>query len=266
VPLVIDGPALHVGASPPAGAATGIAQGRALALEADPVPVPASAPRGEAGGSAIGTILRAHVADARDTLAWLGGEVDRLAGWAERLASVLTAGGRALVAGNGGSAALAQHLTSELVGRYQDERPPFSAIALTAETSALTALANDYGFDECFARQVSAHGRPGDIFVGLSSSGRSPNLLRAVDAARARGLCCWSMTGARPNPLAEASDDVLAVPARLTATVQEVQQVAVHVLCRAFDHRIASWNPTCPPSRLAPRSPECASQWPATRS
>jgi D-sedoheptulose 7-phosphate isomerase len=208
--------------------------------------------------SRLAPALKAHIAEARRALAWLDGEVETLVRWAGRLAEVLTAGGRVLVAGNGGSAALTQHLTSELVGRYHHERPPFSAIALTADTSALTALGNDYGFDEAFARQVLAHGRPGDVFVGLSSSGRSPNLLRAAEAARSRGMHCWAMTGPAPNPLAELGDEVLAVPAQLTATVQEVQQVGVHLLCRAFDHCVAS---SATPPTLSWMSP-----WPATRS
>ena len=94
----------------------------------------------------------------------------------------LAAGGRLLAAGNGGSAAQAQHLTAELVGRYRDERPGYSAIALHADTSTLTAVGNDYGFDSLFARQVTAHGRPGDILILLSTSGRSPNLLAAAEA------------------------------------------------------------------------------------
>jgi D-sedoheptulose 7-phosphate isomerase len=187
--------------------------------------------------------LRHHLLAVRDALGWLDRQLGVVTSWADELADVLTTGGRVLVAGNGGSAALAQHLTSELVGRYHRERPAFSALALTADTSTVTALGNDYGFEECFARQVAAHGRPGDILVTLSSSGRSPNLLRAAQTAGESGLASWAMTGPAPNPLAELSDRVLAVPAALTATVQEVQQVAVHLLCRAFDARVAPTGP-----------------------
>ena len=125
------------------------------------------------------------------------------------LAQVLVGGGRLLVAGNGGSAAQAQHLTAELVGRYRDDRPALSAIALHAETSAVTAISNDYGYDHVFARQVQAHGRPGDVFLGMSTSGRSGNVLAAMDAAREGGLTVWVMTGAGPNPMADAADSAV---------------------------------------------------------
>jgi D-sedoheptulose 7-phosphate isomerase len=148
---------------------------------------------------------------------------------------VLQGGGRLLAVGNGGSAAQAQHLTSELVGRYRDDRPPFAAIALHAETSALTALLNDYPPAEVFARQVRAHGRPGDVLVALSTSGRSPNVLAAVDAARDGGLTTWGLTGRPLNPLLERVDDAVAVDTPYTATVQEVHQVVVHLLCAAVD-------------------------------
>lgn len=155
--------------------------------------------------------------------------------WGEQLAKVLGGGGRLLAAGNGGSAAQAQHLTAELVGRYRDDRPPFSAIALHADTSATTAIANDYGVDEVFARQVRAHGRPGDVLMLLSTSGASANLLSAADAGRAAGLSVWALTGAAPNPLMAGSDEALCVPAATTATVQELHLVAVHMICQAFD-------------------------------
>lgn len=155
--------------------------------------------------------------------------------WGESLAETLTAGGRLLAAGNGGSAAQAQHLTAELVGRYRDDRPAFSAIALHADTSSTTAIANDYGVDAVFARQVRAHGRPGDVLMLLSTSGASANLLSAADAARASGLRVWALTGPAPNPLMAGSDESLCVDAPTAATVQELHLVAVHMLCAAFD-------------------------------
>ncbi|MEU9473069.1 SIS domain-containing protein [Streptomyces avermitilis] len=155
--------------------------------------------------------------------------------WGQRLAAVLGSGGRLLAAGNGGSAAQAQHLTAELVGRYRDDRPPFSAIALHADTSTTTAIANDYGVDEVFARQVRAHGRPGDVLILLSTSGASANLLSAADAGRATGMRVWALTGAAPNPLVAGSDEALCVPGASTATVQELHLVAVHMVCAAFD-------------------------------
>jgi D-sedoheptulose 7-phosphate isomerase len=165
--------------------------------------------------------------------------LERVAGWGRRLAEVLPAGGRLLVAGNGGSAAEAQHLTAELVGRFRDDRPAYSALSLHAETSSLTAIVNDYGATEAFARQVEAHGRPGDVLLLLSTSGRSPNLLHAADRARSRGLSTWALTGPVPNPLAARCDDVAAVPASTTSAIQEVHLVAVHVLCGAFDQTVA---------------------------
>jgi D-sedoheptulose 7-phosphate isomerase len=160
------------------------------------------------------------------------GIIDRLGAQA---AAILVDGGRLLAAGNGGSAAQAQHLTAELVGRFQHERQPLSAIALHAETSSLTAITNDYGPAQMFARQVLAHGRAGDVFVGLSTSGRSGNVIAAADAARSIGMRVWGLTGPRPNPLADCCDDVIAVSARSTATVQEMHLVVVHVLCAAID-------------------------------
>jgi D-sedoheptulose 7-phosphate isomerase len=179
--------------------------------------------------------LGAHLAASQDGLASLASELERLERWGRHLRRRLEAGGRLLVAGNGGSAALAHHLAAELVGRYDRERAPFSALALTGDPASVTAIGNDYGYDEVFARQVRAHGRPSDVLVALSTSGRSPNLLRAVAEARTQGLAAWAMTGPAPNPLADAVDDVLAIDCPDTPSVQDVQQVAVHLLCLAFE-------------------------------
>lgn len=155
--------------------------------------------------------------------------------WGGRLAQTLTGGGRLLAAGNGGSAAQAQHLTAELVGRYREDRPPFSALSLHADTSSTTAIANDYGVDEVFSRQVRAHGREGDVLLLLSTSGASANLLSAAQAARQAGVTVWALTGRGPNPLAAGSDESLCIQAETTATVQELHLVAVHLICAAFD-------------------------------
>jgi len=178
---------------------------------------------------------RRHLDELVEPLAALHADAPRLELWGRRLAGVLTSGGRLLAAGNGGSAAEAAHLTSELVGRYRDDRPPFSAIALCAEGSAVTAIGNDYGIEEVFARQVRGHGRPGDVLVALSTSGRSGNILAAVDAAHACGIVTWALTGRPGNPLAERCDDALCVDSPHTATVQEVHLIALHVVCAAFD-------------------------------
>lgn len=158
--------------------------------------------------------------------------------WGTRLAHSLGGGARLLVAGNGGSAAQAQHLTAELVGRYRDDRPAYSALALHADTSSTTAIANDYGVHEVFARQTCAHGRAGDVLMLLSTSGASANLLTAAVEARRIGMDVWAMTGPGPNPLAAASDEALCVKAAVPATVQELHLVAVHMVCEAFDRAI----------------------------
>jgi D-sedoheptulose 7-phosphate isomerase len=181
----------------------------------------------------------AHLDALARPLAALYDETDRLERWGRTLAGVLSGGGRLLALGNGGSACQAQHLTSELVGRYRDDRPPFSALALCTETSALTAIGNDYGIEHLFARQVRGHGRPGDVLVALSTSGRSPNVLAAVDAANEGGLTTWALTGRRGNPLAERCEDALCIDSPHTATIQELHLMAVHLLCAAFEGALA---------------------------
>jgi D-sedoheptulose 7-phosphate isomerase len=165
-------------------------------------------------------------------------QAPRVVRWAAHLAEVLGNGGRLLTCGNGGSAAEAQHLSGELVGRFRGDRPPFSAIALHADTSAATAILNDYGEHEYFARQVRAHGRPGDVLMALSTSGSSHNVLSAAKAALQEGLTVWGLTGPAPNPLATLADDAISVEAETTATVQEAHLAIVHALCEAFDAAI----------------------------
>ena len=176
-----------------------------------------------------------HLAALARPLEDLAHDVTRLARWGEVLAGVLDGGGRLLAVGNGGSAAQAQHLTSELVGRFEDERQPFSALALHAETSSVTAIGNDYGPDAVFARQVVAHGRAGDVLVALSTSGRSSNVVAAARAARGADVRTWAVTGPGPNPLAEVCDDAICVEADTPATIQEVHLVVVHLLCGFVD-------------------------------
>jgi D-sedoheptulose 7-phosphate isomerase len=159
--------------------------------------------------------------------------------WGTELAGPLLAGRRLLVGGNGGSAAEAQHLTAELVGRFAGDRVPLSAIALHADTSSLTAIGNDFGAEEIFARQVAAHGRPWDTVLLLSTSGRSANLLAAASRATALGLRVLAMTGPAPNPLAGQADEAICVEAESTSIVQEVHLVAIHLLCEALDREVA---------------------------
>jgi D-sedoheptulose 7-phosphate isomerase len=167
----------------------------------------------------------------------------RLEDWGRRLASVLLSGGRLLACGNGGSAEQAQHLTAELVGRYREERPAFSALPLHTDICALTAIGNDYGIDQIFARQVRAHGRPGDVLICLSTSGSSPNVIAAAEAAAEIGMTTWSLTGRGPNPLARACSDAVLVDAPQTATVQEVHLAAIHILCAAVDAAVKHAGP-----------------------
>jgi D-sedoheptulose 7-phosphate isomerase len=178
---------------------------------------------------------RSHIAALMPALEALEDELQRLERWAAGLAETFARGGRLLVAGNGGSAAEAQHLTAELVGRYEADRPPCSALALHAETSSLTAIANDFGAREAFARQVRAHGRPGDVLLAISTSGESENVVAAARAAVSGGLATWALTGPAPNALGRVCDDALAVEASLASTVQEVHLVALHVLCELID-------------------------------
>ena len=157
-----------------------------------------------------------------------------------RLADVLLGGGRLLAAGNGGCAAQAQHLTAELVGRYRDDRAAVQRDRRSApRPSALTAIGNDYGIEEVFARQVRAHGRPGDVLLALSTSGRSPE--RARRGRRGARSAGWSTLGAdraAGQPARRACDDCLCVDAPHTATVQEIHLIAIHLLCAAVDEAL----------------------------
>ena len=194
---------------------------------------------------------REHLDALAHAVAGLGRELGRLDHWGRLLAAALGRGGRLLAAGNGGSAAQAQHLTAELVGRYLDERRPLSAIALHADTSALTAIVNDYGPDAAFARSVRAHGRPGDVLVALSTSGRSPNVLSAVTAAHELEMLVLALTGPAPNPLATLADDAVCVAGR-TPTVQEVHQIAIHLVCESLDAALAAHPVPSPWDAAAP--------------
>jgi D-sedoheptulose 7-phosphate isomerase len=187
-------------------------------------------------------VIETHISALADAVDRIGVEAPRVTAWGRHLAGVLTAGGRLLACGNGGSAAEAQHLTAEIVGRFKDERIPLSAISLHADTSALTAIVNDYGIHEMFARGVRAHGRPGDVLVALSTSGTSPNVLAAVKAAHENGLTTWALAGPAPNPLAAMCDDAICVEAGTTATVQEIHLMLVHGLCIALDAELLGSN------------------------
>jgi D-sedoheptulose 7-phosphate isomerase len=157
---------------------------------------------------------------------------------ADALRQALRDGRTVLVCGNGGSAADAQHFAAELVGRFTRERRAWPALALTTDTSALTAIGNDYGFDRVFARQVEAHGRPGDVLVGISTSGGSTNVLAAVETAKARGLVTIGLTGRDGGAVGRAVDVHLNVPSPSTARTQEVHITLLHVLCDLVEREL----------------------------
>lgn len=150
-------------------------------------------------------------------------------------AEAVRAGGKLLFFGNGGSAADAQHIATELVVRFARDRAPIAAIALTTDSSALTAAGNDLGFEAVFARQIEALGRPGDVAVGISTSGRSPNVIAGLRAAKARGLVAAALTGGDGGALPGLADPLLVVPACETARIQEMHIAIGHALCAALE-------------------------------
>jgi D-sedoheptulose 7-phosphate isomerase len=167
--------------------------------------------------------------------AFFAQELDHILAQADDMAERLKRGGRVLVCGNGGSAADAQHLAAELSGRYLKERRALAGIALTTDTSALTAIGNDYGFDQIFSRQVEALGRPGDLLIGISTSGNSANVIRAAASAKALGVRTLGLLGRDGGKLAGQMDDALVVPSTVTARIQEIHQMVYHFWCEALD-------------------------------
>jgi D-sedoheptulose 7-phosphate isomerase len=154
---------------------------------------------------------------------------------ADRICAALEAGGTVIAFGNGGSAAEAQHLAGELVGRFRATRRPLPALALSSDPSVVTCIANDFSYDDVFARQVEALARPGDVVIGITTSGTSENVVRGLRAARERGALAVAWTGADPGPAGAAADVVLAAPSATTARVQEVHTLAMHTICVAVD-------------------------------
>ena len=154
-----------------------------------------------------------------------------IAAIAEATTQTLRAGGKILLAGNGGSAADAQHIAAELVGRFAFDRAPLPAIALTTDTSALTAIGNDYGFDSVFERPLRALGRKGDLFIGISTSGRSPNVVAALRAAREIGIASVGFTGTKGASMSALCDHILIAPSDDTALIQQLHITAAHAIC-----------------------------------
>lgn len=155
----------------------------------------------------------------------------------------LNARGKILLAGNGGSAADAQHIAAEFVSRFAFDRAGLPAIALTTDTSILTAIGNDYGFEQVFARQVQAHARKGDVFIGYSTSGKSPNILRGFEEARRLGLITVGLTGNRGGPMRELCDHLLEVPSADTPKIQEGHLVLGHILCGLVERALFKAEP-----------------------
>ena len=181
-------------------------------------------------------ILREHVAVAQASVAELQGP---LLAFATDLHAALTRGGKLIVFGNGGSAADAQHFAGELLGHFSTDREPLPAVALSTDSSVMTAIANDYAYAEVFARQVRGLARPEDIVVGISTSGRTENVLLGLRAARERGATTWALTGAAGGPVADAAENAIRVPSSSTPRIQEMHITLIHAACSLLDAWLA---------------------------
>ncbi len=171
-------------------------------------------------------------------------QLDRIAEAAALLVGTLERGGQVLTAGNGGSAAEAMHMAEELVGRFRGDRPSLPAVALNADGTALTCIGNDYGFDRVFSRQIEGLGRPGDLLVLFSTSGRAANLARAVAAARARRMAVLLLLGRDGGALAGQGDCEILAPGDATERIQEAHQVLLHIMLDAVERRFAGGRAT----------------------
>jgi len=179
--------------------------------------------------------MKAHLAAAEAAAESLSADFARLA---ETCVEASRAGGKIIFFGNGGSAADAQHLATELAVRYVEDRRPIPAIALTTDTSALTAIGNDFGFDHLFSRQIEALGRPGDVAIGISTSGTSANVIRGLEAAKAGGLVAAGLAGRDGGDLRGLADPLLVVPSSDTARIQEMHITLGHMLCGAMEKEL----------------------------
>jgi D-sedoheptulose 7-phosphate isomerase len=185
--------------------------------------------------------IAAHLALSRDALERVvqdAGLLDTARKIADVSVSALRSGNKLLLAGNGGSAADAQHIAAEIVGRYKKDRPAYAAIALTTDTSALTAIGNDYGFEQIFARQVEGLGRRGDVLLAFSTSGRSANILAALKAARQQGLVTVGFTGAKGTALGTSCDHLLVAPSDDTAVIQQIHLTFAHGICDVIEQTL----------------------------
>jgi D-sedoheptulose 7-phosphate isomerase len=164
--------------------------------------------------------------------------IETIAAVGNQIAATLRSGRKVFILGNGGSAADAQHLAAELVGRFARERAPLAALALTTDTSALTAIANDYSYEMVFARQLEALGSPGDVVVGITTSGRSPNVLTALRVAKSKQMIVVGMTGSKGDALNEFADFFVQVPSDRTPRIQEIHILIGHILCEIVEESL----------------------------
>jgi D-sedoheptulose 7-phosphate isomerase len=184
---------------------------------------------------------RSHLLQSQETLKAAAASEEflrQLGKVSDAIAHCFKAGGKLLLAGNGGSAADAQHIAGEFLSRLNFDRAPLPAIALTVDTSVLTAIGNDYGFEQIFERQIHGLGRPGDVFIGISTSGRSSNILRALRKARAMGLVTIGFCGARKSEMLEHCDIALVAPSDQTPLIQQIHITAAHIICSEVERRV----------------------------
>lgn len=193
------------------------------------------------GSPRVRELFEQHSAELRRASRSLAGFHGEVEGVVRVLAEAFGMGNKVLIAGNGGSAAEAQHFSDELVGRYRADRRPYPAVALTADGMVLTCIGNDYGYEHVFRRQVEAIGRSGDVFVGLTTSGASRNILLAAEEARSRGMVVIAFTGMRGS-FKDMADHAVVVPSEKAAIVQELHLHAIHLVCEALEPA------PCPPS------------------
>ncbi len=178
----------------------------------------------------------AAIAAHREAIDFVAGLADELRAVAQQIQATFERGGTVFVCGNGGSASDAQHFAAELTGRYSMDRPGYPAVALTTDASALTSIGNDYGFEQVFSRQLQALSRPGDLLIGISTSGNSANVLRAVDYARDHGIQTVGLLGRDGGRLAQRVDTALTIGVNATARIQEAHILMLHLLCEAFEY------------------------------
>lgn len=180
--------------------------------------------------------------ESADAMRSLTGQAELIVRIGGVIAKSLRTGGSLLLCGNGGSASQCQHIAAEFTGRFRRERTGFRAISLTTDTSAMTAIGNDYGFDKIFARQVEAIGKRGDVLIAMSTSGNSPNIVAAVERAKQLGIITIGLTGQSKNKLAAMCDMTVAAPGKETSTIQECHLAALHAICEIAEAELTGSN------------------------